>query len=509
MLSTDIKDQLAEYLKLMENNVIITASVGTDDASKNMLEFLEEIVTMSSKINFRLEVLPRTPSFTIARTDFDAGIIFAGIPLGHEFNSFVLALLQISGRAPKIENQLMEQIKKLPGEHHFETYVSLSCHNCPDVVQALNVMSLLNSGITHTMIDGAIFKEEIEQKEIMGVPTIYRNGELFGNGRMTLEDLLAKIGVPSDISKFESKTPYDVLVIGGGPAGVSASIYAARKGIRTGIILDKFGGQVRDTLGIENFIGTKYIEGAKLSLNLQDHLEAYDVDIMKSQLVKQLVKKNYIEIELENGAVLQSRTVIICTGARWRSLGIPGEAKFKNKGVAYCPHCDGPFYKEKDVAVIGGGNSGIEATIDLAGIAKHVTVFEFLPELKADAVLIKRLSGLSNVTVLKNVETKEITGESKVESITYTDRSTGESAQLKLDGIFVQIGLVANTDWLGDTIKRNRLGEIVIDDHNATDIPGVFAAGDCTNSPYKQIIISMGSGANAALSAFDYLIRNY
>ena len=508
MLDADIKKQLESYLQLMEGDVLIRFSTGEDKTSGDMADFLEEIAAMTSKIILRQEVLPRTPSFQISRTDQNSGVTFAGIPLGHEFNSFVLALLQTSGRAPKVDHSLIGRIKKLTGEYHFETYVSLTCHNCPDVVQALNIMSIINPGITSTMIDGSVFREEAEGRDIMAVPTVYLNGELFGSGRMTLEDILYKLGASSDLTEFENKAPYDVLVIGGGPAGAGAAIYAARKGVRTGIVADQFGGQVRDTLGIENLIGIKYIEGPGLAANLEEHVKAYDVDIMKSQRVKELKKNEYIELLLENGAILKSRTVILATGARWRNVGVPGEAEYKNKGVAYCPHCDGPIFRDKDVAVIGGGNSGIEAAIDLAGIAGHVTILEFMPELKADSVLQKKLYELPNVTVLKNVATKEITGTDKVDGITYMDRETGELLHTKLQGVFVQIGLAANTDWLGDTVERNRLGEIIVDTRNATNIPGVFAAGDCTDSPYKQIIISMGSGANAALSAFDYLIRN-
>lgn len=508
MLDTEIKKQLSEYLGLMEGQVLITASAGDDDASKDMLSFLEEIAAMSSSIKIKKEALSRTPSFQLSRVGQDTtGITFAGIPMGHEFTSFVLALLQTSGRAPKIEDKLINQIKKLTGKYHFETFVSLSCHNCPEVVQAFNIMSVLNPGITHTMIDGAVFQKEADARGVMAVPTVFLNGEAFASGRMTLEEILDKLGTVADITEYENKEPYDVLVIGGGPAGSSAAIYTARKGIRTGMVVDQFGGQVRDTVAIENLTGIKHTEGLELAGNLENHITSYEVDVMKGQRAKSLQKKDYIEVELENGAVLKSRTVILSTGARWRNVGVPGETEFKNKGVAYCPHCDGPMYKGKAVAVIGGGNSGIEAAIDLAGIASHVTVLEFLPELKADAVLQKRLYALPNVTVLKNVATKEITGRDKVDGITYTDRATGEIGHIPLQGVFVQIGLVPNTEWLGDTVERNRAGEIVIDKHNSTSLPGVFAAGDCTDSPYKQIIISMGSGATAALSAFDYLIR--
>ncbi|WP_055107087.1 alkyl hydroperoxide reductase subunit F [Paenibacillus ihumii] len=506
-LDADIKQQLEQYLQLLEGDVLLKVSAGSDSVSNDMLDLVNELSSMSDRITIEHAQLARTPSFSVNRAGEDTGVTFAGVPLGHEFTSLVLALLQVSGRAPKVEQSVIDQIKSIKGEYNFETYVSLSCHNCPDVVQALNLMSILNPGITHTMIDGAAFKEEVESKDILAVPTVHLNGEFFESGRMTIDDILAKL-VTSDASEFENKEPFDVLVIGGGPAGASAAIYAARKGIRTGIVAERFGGQVNDTLSIENFISVKYTEGPKLAASLEEHAKEYNIDIMKAQRAKRLEKKDLIEVELENGAILRSKTVIISTGARWRNLGVPGEAEYKNKGVAYCPHCDGPLFAGKKVAVVGGGNSGIEAAIDLAGLTEHVTVLEFMPELKADSVLQDRLNSLPNTTVIKNAQVKEITGSNRVDGVSYIERESGETKHLDLEGVFVQIGLVPNTDWLGDTIERTRMGEIVVDSHGATSIPGVFAAGDCTNSPYKQIIISMGSGATAALGAFDYLIRN-
>ncbi|WP_114495489.1 alkyl hydroperoxide reductase subunit F [Fontibacillus phaseoli] len=508
VLDADIKQQLNQYLQLLEGDVRIKVSAGSDAVSKDMLVFLDELAGMSSRITMEQVQLDRTPSFSVNRTGEDTGVVFAGIPLGHEFTSLVLALLQVSGRAPKVEQSVIDQIKGIQGNYAFESYISLSCHNCPDVVQALNLMSILNPGITHTMIDGAAFQEEVERKDIMAVPSVFLNGEFFGSGRLSIEEIVAKLVDTPDASAFNDKEPFDVLVIGGGPAGASSAIYTARKGIRTGIVAERFGGQVLDTVGIENFISVKHTEGAKLAASLEEHVKDYNVDIMKLQRAKRLEKKELIEVELENGAVLKSKTVILSTGARWRNVGVPGEAEFKNKGVAYCPHCDGPLFAGKHVAVVGGGNSGIEAAIDLAGIVSHVTVLEFAPELKADSVLQDRLYSLPNVTVLKNVQTKEITGTDKVNGITYVQRDTGEEQHVELQGVFVQIGLVPNTDWLAGTVERTPMGEIIVDRQGATTLPGVFAAGDCTNSPYKQIIISMGSGATAALGAFDYLIRN-
>jgi len=507
MLGENIKKQLAQYLELMEGDVLLKVSVGDDKVSQDMLALVEELASMSPKITFEKTKLERTPSFSVNRPGEDTGIVFAGLPLGHEFTSLVLALLQVSGRPPKIDERVIEQIKNLKGEYHFETYVSLTCNNCPDVVQALNIMSLLNPGITHTMIEGNAYKEEVEKKNIMAVPTVYLNGEFFESGRMTIQEILEKLGSSLDPSVFNEKDPFDVLIIGGGPAGATAAIYAARKGIRTGIVTDRFGGQVLDTAGIENFTSINHTEGTELAARMEEHVREYDVDIMVSQRAKRIEKKELIEVELENGGILKAKTIIIATGARWREIGVPGEKEFRKKGVTNCPHCDGPLFAGKNVAVIGGGNSGIEAAIDLAGICKHVTVLEFLPELKADSVLQDRLRSLPNVTVITNAETKEITGTDRVNGLTYIDRKTGGEHHIDVDGVFVQIGLVPNTSWLEGTVEMER-GEIIVDERGATSMPGVFAAGDCTNTPYKQIIISMGSGATAALSAFDYLIRN-
>ncbi len=507
-LDAEIKSQLNQYLQLLENDLVLKVSVGSDKVSDEMLALINELASMSSKITVEKVELNRTPSFSVGRVGENAGVTFAGIPLGHEFTSLVLALLQVSGRAPKIDQEVINQIKKIDGEYHFETYVSLTCHNCPDVVQALNIMSVLNPNITHSMIDGAAFKEEVESKDILAVPAVYLNGEPFGNGRMTIDEILAKLGTGPKAEELSNKDPYDILVIGGGPAGSSAAIYAARKGIRTGIVAERFGGQILDTLTIENFISVKETEGPKLAQALEEHVKEYNIDVMNLQRAKRLERKDFVEVELENGAILKSKAVIISTGARWRNVNVPGEEKFKNKGVAYCPHCDGPLFAGKDVAVIGGGNSGVEAAIDLSGIVRHVTVLEFGTALKADDVLQNRLRSLSNVTVITNAQTTEITGEEKVNGLTYVDRASGEENHIELAGVFVQIGLIPNTEWLDGILERNKIGEIIVDKRGATTIPGVFAAGDCTDSAYNQIIISMGSGATAALGAFDYLIRN-
>ena len=509
MLEENLKGQLKQYLDLLENDLVLRLNADTSDANgKKVHDFVTEIADMSPRITIESSSDIKAPGFSVDQKGSVSGVAFAGVPLGHEFNSLVLALLQVSGREPKIEADLKARIQSITKPYHFETYVSLTCHNCPDVVQALNIMSVLNENISHTMIEGGMFQDEINARGVMAVPTVFVNDEEFSSGRMSPEEILNKLIGQVGSDSFEDKDPYDVLVVGGGPAGASAAIYAARKGIRTGILAEKFGGQPLETLGIENFIGTPYTEGPKLAAQLEEHVKTYPVDVMKTQKAVKLAKNELVEVTLENGAVLQSKTVVLSTGARWRSLGIPGEEEFKNKGIAYCPHCDGPLFAGKKIAVVGGGNSGIEAAIDLAGVVEHVTVLEFLPELKADKVLQDKLYSLDNVTVLTNVETKAIHGQDKVESVDYVNRETQEAVTLELAGVFILIGLVPNTEWLDGVVERTARGEIIVDKQGATNLPGVFAAGDCTDSAYKQIIIAMGSGATASLGAFDYMIRN-
>ncbi|MEN0587480.1 alkyl hydroperoxide reductase subunit F [Kurthia gibsonii] len=508
LLDDQIKTQLKQYLAMLEGDLVLKVHVGEDETSKNMLELVQTLDDMSPRITIEHAELERTPSFSVNRVGEDTGVIFAGLPLGHEFTSLVLALLQVSGRAPKIDESTVKRIQAIKEPMNFETYVSLTCHNCPDVVQALNIMSVLNPNITHTMIEGGAFKAEVEEKEIMAVPAVYRDKDFFEGGRMTLDDILDKLGSTVDAAEFNDKEPFDVLVVGGGPAGASAAVYAARKGVRTGIVAERFGGQVNDTMSIENIIGIKATEGPKFVASLEAHVLDYPVDVMKAQRVKNIEKKQLIEVELENGAVLKSKTVILSTGARYRQLGVKGEQEFKNKGVAYCPHCDGPLFKGKDVAVVGGGNSGVEAAIDLAGIVNHVTLLQNTGELIADTVLQERLRSLPNVTIITNALTSEITGDRTVNGIEYIDAVTKEKHHVALDGVFIQIGLLPNTEFLEGSVQLNERGEIVTDRNGATDIAGVFAAGDCANSAYKQIVISIGAGATAALSAFDYLIRH-
>lgn len=508
-LDADIKAQLGQYLELLEADLVLKASLSDDANSTQVREFLEEIVAMSDRLSLEEMTLSRTPSFTIDRKDYHSGIVFAGLPLGHEFTSFILALLQVSGRPPKIDAEVAERIKAIEAPLHFETYVSLTCHNCPDVVQALNMMAVLNPKITHTMVEGGMFQDEVKAKGIMSVPTTYKDDQEWSSGRSSLEQLLDLASGPQSVETFADKGIFDVLVIGGGPAGNSAAIYAVRKGIKTGLLAETFGGQVMETVGIENMIGTPYTEGPKLMADIENHVQQYAVDVMKAQRAKDIRKSDLIEVELENGAVLKTKSAILALGAKWRHINVPGEKEFLTKGVTYCPHCDGPLFENQKVAVIGGGNSGLEAAIDLAGLASHVYVLEFLPQLKADQVLQDRAQDLDNVTILTNVATKEIVGDRHVTGLDYIDRATDEEHHLDLQGVFVQIGLLPSTEWLKDTaVALSERGEIIVAKDGATNVPGIFAAGDCTDSAYKQIVISMGSGATAALGAFDYLIRN-
>ncbi len=513
MLDDAIKNQLQAYLGKVTHDVEITASLDDSEKAQEMRAMLTEIAGLSPRLSYqeRNDDNERKPSFALNRAGSDMGVRFAGIPMGHEFTSLVLALLQVGGHPPKASDDVLEQIRQLDGEYLFETYISLSCQNCPEVVQALNLMSVINPKIRHVMIDGALFQDEVNARQIMAVPTILLNGQHFGQGRMELEEILAKLDTGAaarEADRIAKKDVFDLLVVGGGPAGASAAIYSARKGIRTGVVAERFGGQVLDTLSIENFISVKETEGPKLVSALEQHVRAYDVDVMNLQRASALIPGELIEVKLESGASLKARSVVIATGARWRELNVPGEKEYRNKGVAYCPHCDGPLFKGKRVAVVGGGNSGVEAAIDLAGIVGHVTLLEFDVKLRADEVLQRKLRSLPNVTVITQAQTTEVTGDgSKVNGLRYTDRQTGASTVIELEGIFVQIGLLPNTDWLKGTLALSKHGEIEVDARGQTSVPGVFAAGDVTTVPYKQIIIAMGEGSKAALGAFDHLIR--
>jgi alkyl hydroperoxide reductase subunit F len=515
VLDANLKAQLGAYLQRITNPVEIVASLDDTAASAKLRELLKDIAEASTLVTItETRGGPhRTPSFSVNRPGESNGPCFAGLPMGHEFTSLVLALLQVGGYPPKVDKAVLEQIRGLEGDFEFEIYISLTCHNCPDVVQALNLMAIQNPRIKATMVDGALFQDEIKEREIMAVPTVFLNGTRFGQGRMTLEEILAKIdtgAVEREAGKLAAKPPFDVLIVGGGPAGAAAAVYAARKGVRTGIASERFGGQVLDTLGIENFVSVKETEGPRFALALEEHVRHYDVDIMNLQRAKSLAPVNgLIEVRLESGASLKARSVIVTTGARWRNINVPGEKEYRNKGVAYCPHCDGPLFKGKRVAVIGGGNSGVEAAIDLAGIVAHVTLVEFDTQLRADAVLRRKLASLPNVTTLLNAQTTEVTGDGqRVNGLAYKDRATGETAKVDLEGVFVQIGLVPNTEWLKGAVELSRHGEIIVDAKGQTSLPGVFAAGDATTVPFKQIIIAAGDGAKAALGAFDHLMRS-
>ena len=517
MLDASTKAQLKSYLERATQPIEIVASLDDSKASGELQSLLKDITDSSPLVTVtesRGDNL-RKPSFSINRPSENHGPRFAGLPMGHEFTSLILALLQVGGYPPKVDEEILQQIRALDGDFEFEIYISLSCHSCPDVVQALNLMAVQNPRIRTTMIDGSLFQDEVKSRQVMAVPTVFLNGTEFSQGRMSLEEILAKIdtsGVAREAKKIDAKAAFDMLIVGGGPAGAAAAVYAARKGIRTGVASERFGGQTLDTLGIENFISVKETEGPKFALALEEHVRSYDVDIMNMQRAKGLIlnsgpDKDLIEIQLESGASLKSKSVVISTGARWRNINVPGEAEFKNKGVAYCPHCDGPLFKGKHVAVIGGGNSGVEAAIDLAGIVGHVTLVEFDTVLRADAVLQRKLYSMKNVTVITHAQTTEITGDQKVNALVYKDRATDALHTVALEGVFIQIGLVPNTDWLKGVIELSKHGEIVVDAKGQTSVPGIFAAGDATTVPFKQIIIAAGDGAKAALGAFDHLMR--
>ncbi|MFT3804691.1 MAG: alkyl hydroperoxide reductase subunit F [Burkholderiaceae bacterium] len=517
MLEAGLKNQLKSYLEKVVQPIELIASLDDGDQSRELRELLTEIASLSDRITLveRRDDGERTPSFTVGEPGGDARIRFAGIPMGHEFTSLVLALLQVGGHPSKTAQELIDQIRQLDGDYRFETYISLSCQNCPEVVQALNLMAVLNPNVRHVMIDGALFQDEVNERKIMAVPTLFLNGEPFGQGRMGVEEIVGKLDTHSDArqaAKLDAQAPYDVLIVGGGPAGAAAAIYAARKGIRTGVAAERFGGQVLDTMAIENFISVKETDGPHFAAALEEHVRAYDVDILNLQRAEALIpaktEGGLNEVRFANGGTLKAKTLILATGARWREINVPGEREYRGRGVAYCPHCDGPLFKGKKVAVIGGGNSGVEAAIDLAGVVEHVTLIEFLPELRADAVLQRKLRSLPNVDIVVEAATTEITGDGeKVDGLVYKSRESGESHRIALAGVFVQIGLVPNTDWIKDTVKLSRHGEIEVDARGQTSVPGVFAAGDATTVPYKQIVIAAGDGAKAALSAFDHLIR--
>ena len=515
MLDANLKSQLKAYLERLTQPIELVATLDDSATAQEMRELLADIAAQSPLISVseRDEAGVLRPSFAIARADGGVHLRFAGLPLGHEFTSLVLALLQVGGYPSKEAPELLEQARALDGDYRFTTYFSQSCQSCPDVVQALNLMAVLNPRIEHVAVDGAAFQDEVERLGIMAVPAIHLNGEPFGNGRMGLAEILAKLDAGAAqraAASLGAKGRFDVLVVGGGPAGAAAAIYAARKGIRTGLLAERFGGQVLDTLAIENFISVPHTEGPQLAAALERHVRDYEVDLINLQRASALAATaEGFAVTLESGATLEATTVVLATGARWRQMNVPGENEYRNRGVAYCPHCDGPLFKGKRVAVIGGGNSGVEAAIDLAGIVGHVTLLEFDGKLRADAVLQRKLRSLPNVRVIVSAQTTQVHGDGpRVIGLDYRDRAGGEIHRVELDGIFVQIGLLPNTEWLQRTVALSPRGEIVIDAAGRTNLPGVFAAGDATTEPFKQIAIAMGGGSTAALSAFDHLIRH-
>ncbi|WP_374412048.1 alkyl hydroperoxide reductase subunit F [Novosphingobium colocasiae] len=519
MLDAALTQQLSQYLGMLREPIELVAALGDDAKSIETRELLTTIAGLSDKVTARFDGSDaRIPSFTIAATARpEAAVRFAGLPMGHEFTSLVLALLWAGGHPPKVSDEALDQIAALDGPLDFEMYFSLSCHNCPDVVQALTLIALRNPKAHVTLIEGGTYQAEVEERGVMAVPATFLNDAMWASGKISLEEILTKLDSGADAkaaAKLAEKAPFEVLVVGGGPAGASAAIYTARKGFSTGIAAERMGGQVQDTMGIENFISVPYTEGPKLAAALDAHIQEYAIDTMPLLRAEKLIPAKelggYSEVVFSNGASLKARSVILTTGARWRNLGVPGEEQYKTKGVAYCPHCDGPLFKGKRVAVIGGGNSGVEAAIDLANIVGHVTLIEFDAKLRADQVLVDKLRSFRNVDIFTSARTTEVTGDGeKVNGLTYKDRDSGEERHVELEGVFVQIGLVPNTEWLKDSgLALSPRGEIEIDVKGATNLPGVFAAGDATTVPYKQIIIAMGEGSKAALSAFDYLIRN-
>ena len=501
----------------MQKNVTFVVQTGEHSKRAELVSFLSDIAGVSDKLNVEERdtqgQLRSAISFLLEADGQDTGIRFSGIPGGHEFNSLILAILHASGTELKVDDSVKSIVKAVKDELNFEVFISLSCHNCPEVVQALNQFALLNDNITSEMIDGGLYQNLIRERDIQGVPSVYLNGELFANGKVDAASLIDKL-IERDPSLKEANTGVqlplqDVTVIGGGPAGVASAIYSARKGLKVTVVAESFGGQVKDTMGIENLISVPKTTGPELVGNLMEHVNDYDITLKEHVRVENIEKGNVKTITLSSGEQIRTRSLVVATGARWRELGVPGERENVGNGVAYCPHCDGPFFKGKDVAVIGGGNSGIEAALDLAGIVKSVTVFEFMPTLKADQVLIDQAEKRDNITIIKNAATRQILAENgKVNAIEYQDRSTNEVHTLDLAGVFVQIGLVPNSQFMKDVVEMTPYGEIVVDTKCQTSEAGIFAAGDVTTVPYKQIVISMGEGAKASLAAFEYLLSH-
>ncbi len=520
MLNQDILNALKQYTANMQQQVTLVVQTGEHEKRSELLEFLNSFVSVSDQLSLEERdtsgVLRSPLSFYLEVEGESNGIAFSGIPSGHEFNSLVLAVLHSSGTALKLDDGIKNIVSSVSEPLNFEVFVSLSCHNCPDVVQAINQFAILNRNISTEMIDGGLYPEVIEERNIQGVPTVYLNGELFANGKIDTAQLLQKLleRYPNLTAGSADETPalplQDVTVIGGGPAGIATAIYSARKGLKVTLIADRIGGQVKDTMGIENLISVPSTTGPKLTDDLRTHANEYDITIKEHLHVEKIESDKVKTITLSSGEKIESKTVVIATGAKWRELGVPGEREYIGQGVAYCPHCDGPFFKGKDVAVVGGGNSGIEAALDLAGIVKSVTVLEFLPELKADQILVDQAANRENITILKNVATQAIKASNgSVTAIEYQDRETEEVNSVALSGVFIQIGLIPNSDFVKGVVEQSQYGEIIVNEKCETSTPGIFACGDVTTVPYKQIVIAMGEGSKASLAAFDYLIKNF
>ncbi len=514
MLDVQSLDQLKEVFASLNSKYDLSIEVSSNHDSRNeLVELLTDVASCSDHIS--VEVKEGTSLFfEIYKDGEPSGISFRAVPNGHEFTSLLLAILNLDGKGKNLPDEMIKaKVRALNGKIELKTYVSLTCTNCPDVVQALNSMVAINPSISHTMIDGGINREEVESLNIQAVPSVYINGEQLHVGRSDFATLLSKIESKVGVSEVEVSSEtreFDLLVVGGGPAGCAAAIYSARKGLSVGIIADNIGGQVKETVDIENLISKKKTTGSELAADLMGHISEYSIEILSNRRVEKIeLEGEFKKLTANSSETFISKAVIIATGASWRKLGVPGEEEYIGRGVAFCPHCDGPFYKGKDVAVIGGGNSGIEAAIDLAGIANSVTVIEFLENLKADEVLVKKAESIPNIKIILNSKTNEIVGNGdKVVGVKVEDRSNGEVQEIKLDGIFVQIGLLPNSKVFTDVVETNRAGEIIIDRNCRTNISGIYAAGDVSDVPFKQIIIAMGEGAKAALTAFDDRIRN-
>ncbi|MEN0058069.1 MAG: alkyl hydroperoxide reductase subunit F [Bdellovibrio sp.] len=516
MLDPQLKEQLTSVFSALENSVELVYENSSHEDQKDLLEMLQDVASTSAKISLRAQGAGSTspmPQFQIIYKDRPTGIVFKGIPGGHEFTSLILAILNTDGKGKLLDSVIAQRVKRLKKNITVQSYISLTCENCPDVVQALNQMALVHGSLRHEIIDGGYVQNDVQALGIQGVPSLVANSKMFHSGRIQLLDLLTKLENTFGID--ESQAPeepvnknlghFDVLVVGGGPSGTASAIYSVRKGLSTALITEKIGGQVQETKGIENLISVPYTEGPQLAAQLNQHVASYPVKVFENRRVKKIHADAPTKaIELESGESLTADSIIIATGAKWRELGVEGEKEYMGRGVAYCPHCDGPFYKGKKVAVIGGGNSGVEAAIDLAGIVKEVVVFEYNDQLKADKILIDKLKSLPNTSLVTSAKTLKIHGDGqKVNQIEFLNRALDQVEKMDLDGIFIQIGLVPNSQFLKGTLNLTQFGEIVIDEKCRTSVQGIYAAGDVTTTPYKQIVIAMGEGAKAALAAFE------